>query len=117
MKKHLKEIIKNSKPYELGKPLSEIYIISTSKLYKGFWEKNGYNGIILIGKYGKYGDFYNINGKYEVDVIRLCDGVAMGGMDIPNDKNCIRVWFIKPVCFTEVLSMMDVLPYREGKHQ
>lgn len=117
MTKYLKEIINNSVPYELGKPLHSIYIISTGKLYQGFWGKNGYNGIIIIGSSGKDNRFYHVNGEYEVDVIRLGENVEIDGMEIPHNVNCIHIWFKNQVCFTDVLSTMIVEQYKKQEEK
>ena len=120
MNKELKNLIEKAEDYELGKPLSSFYIVSTNKLYNGFWGKNGYNGIIIIGVGYKEDKLYFVNRDYECDVIHLMQFrhfTNVGGMsiDIPNDKNCIHMWFDKPICFKYLLSSMQIEAYETIK--
>ena len=112
--------IEKAEDYELGKPLSSIYIISTNKLYDGFWEKNGYNGIIIIGVGYIEDKLYFVNRDYECDVIDFSFigvghfiNVRRMGIEIPHDKNCIHIWFDKPICFKDLLSTMEMMERME----
>ena len=116
MNKHLNEIIKNSKPYELGKPLSEIYIISTGKPYCSFWGETPYSGIIIIGKNDRYEDFYNVTQGYGVNALKIDIDDEFYYLDIPKDMNCVHIMFKESVCFVEILPTMKVFSYRNWRH-
>lgn len=106
MKQNIKEFIERAEEYKLGSPLSDIYIISTDKLYRGFWGENGYNGIIIVGYYKD--KYYLVNKDYECDVInfRQIDKSVIA-LDIPHDINAIHMWFSPYlICFKELLSSM-----------
>ena len=110
MNKKTKEFIEQAIPYELGTLLGSIYIISTGKLYKGFWGKNGYNNIIVIGRgYGQDDNLYLINKDYECDVLffyKMGEHMSSAKLDIPHDLNCVHIWFspVHAIYFDEIVS-------------
>ena len=102
-------MIEAALPYNLGDPLESFYIISTNKLYKGFWGKNnGYNGIIIIGVYKD--KYYFVNKEYQCDVMdfRYLGNIAKEMMiEIPHENNAIHMWWChRLICFKELLSSM-----------
>lgn len=107
MNKACKEFIEKSKPYN-GEKLTSIYIINSGKLYRGFWGKNGYNKIIVIGcrstEDGK--EYYNVSNDYEVDVVRIQELVEHDQchIDISNKLGCIHIWFNKTMKLNMLLS-------------
>ena len=113
MNKKLELVLEQAQEYELGAPLDSIYIYSTNKLYNGFWGKNGYNGIVIIGTYKD--KYYVVNKDYQCDVMDfryLEDLAARMMLDIPHESNAIHMWFGKPICFKELLSSMMPQAYK-----
>lgn len=117
MKKNIKELIEKALPYKLGSPLSSIDIISTDKLYNGFWGKNGYNGIIILGYYKD--KCYFVNKDYECDVVELryLGKIAQSlALEISHERNVVHIWFSNYlICFKELLSTMCPYYYGEQK--
>ena len=110
MNKAQKEFIEQAKPYELGKPLRSIFLIPAGKLYTGFWGKNGYNNIIIVGWGGRDDDnYYIVNKEYQCDVVNFMSLGSLAqccNIDVPHKLNCILMGFGKPICFKDNLSTM-----------
>ena len=49
MNDKLKDIIKNSKPWNSGIVFDSLLIIPTVKIYDGFFGVNGYNNMFILG--------------------------------------------------------------------
>ena len=84
MKKAVKELIAKAVPMKHDS-FCEFYVIDSEKEYNGFYGKNGYNNIILIGRargcedYELITDFSDaihvFNGGFNID-IRSTDGIV-----------------------------------------
>ena len=94
MNKAQKELIEKAIKYN-GEPIDSLYIISEDRLYNGFWGKNGYNGMIIIAYSKSTKEYYKWD-SYPRDVIDCCKELQFG-IDIPNDTNCVRLFFHKPI--------------------
>ena len=107
MTKACKELIEKAKHYN-GEELTSIYIINSGRLYSGFWGKNGFNKIIVIGcrstEDGK--EYYNVSNDYEVDVVRIQELAEHDqcNIDISNKLGCIHIWFNKTMKLNTLLS-------------
>lgn len=107
MKKALKELIENAEPYN-GQAVCDFLIIPSGKKYQGFWGKNGYNKIIILGRSYAENKVFRIDTAYEHDVIdfyRLKDATH-GQIDIPQEYNCIRLHFGKYVKVNNAVSSL-----------
>ncbi len=99
MTKKEKELISKAVEYD-GSPINGLYIFSTHKLYKGFWGKNGYNSMIILG-YAYQNDhaedkIYHFGLDYERDVIQ-CFKDMQYSIDFPHEYDCVRFCFKKPI--------------------
>lgn len=82
--------------YENPKPIKIFYLLNTHKLYKGFWGKNGYNNIIVIGTWydekTKEEHYYRFDDCKERDVVNLfVNEHAVINIDIDNEFDTLRV--------------------------
>lgn len=87
MKKGAKELIAKAVPRKHDK-FFELYVIDSERAYNGFWGKNGYNEIILIGRASGCEEYELITDHS--DVIH----VFRGGFDIDVDskQGVVRIW-------------------------
>ena len=113
MNKYQKELIAKCKPYPLGTPFHNLYIIPSGKKYNGFWGKNGFNKIYLVCSVHKPDDdddeYYLIGQDYDVDVLQF-DAILMS-CDVPSETNCVRLFCVdrnKRFVINEVLSSIIV---------
>lgn len=114
MNKKQKELIEFALPYEFGKPLKSIYIIPTGRQYNGFWGKNGYNDIKVVGLGWEDNNYYIINPNTDCDVISFFDlgeSARFIQIDVPKRLNCIRLWCDRPICFNDTLSVLTPCKY------
>lgn len=90
MKKKLKELIENA-PFKGVGTFTEFLLIPTNKEYDGFWGKNGYNNVIVLG-YNKKEEVW-CKVSYEQCDNMFISNIRNFNMDIPRDLGCIRIWF------------------------
>lgn len=90
MKAKLKELIDNAMPFQEGE-YNDFLIIPSGKAYDGFWGKNGYDNIIVLGKKKLETEWVRID-VGSTDVFSLSLRNYIGGMhfDISHDLGCIR---------------------------
>ena len=111
MNKACKKLIEKAKPYN-GEEIGMLYIINSGKLYRGFWGKNGYNKIIVIGSsrkpHNEPVEYYNLSENYDIDKVSIEDLVEHErcNIDIEHKYNCVRVWFNKTI--TRELLLSDI---------
>lgn len=104
MKKALKELIENAKEYN-GESLTSLLIIPSGKLYDGFWGKNGYEYVNVIGQNGDGGEYI----RYKItidraDVLTIFK-TKICNIDIPHELGCVRICFDEEiVCKSNRLS-------------
>ena len=111
MNKACKELIEKARTYT-NQELKTLYIINSNKRYSGFWGKNGYNSLIVLGE-TKDGIFYNLTKDYnDTDVVNIQQLFANENcnIDISGKYNCVRVWFNKPVIRQYVMSSLCLVP-------
>lgn len=72
-----------------------IYIINSGKLYDGFWGKNGYKSIIVLGL-DEEKRLINISRNYQCDAFEIKTQYELGypRFDIPKDDNCFRIFLL-----------------------
>lgn len=94
MKKQLKELIENA-PYRIVGDYRCLMIISNGT-YNGFWGKNGYNNILVLGQDDKENQWYKI-AEY-VDVLTIEHiGNCSCNVDIPEAYGMPVLWFRRPI--------------------
>lgn len=73
-----------------------IYIINSGKLYDGFWGKNGYKSIIVLGL-DEDERLINISRNYQCDAFDIKSHYEFGypRFDIPKDDNCFRIFLLE----------------------
>ena len=114
MKKALKELIENAQEYN-GELLTSLLIIPSGKLYDGFWGKNGYEYVNVIGCKvdGGQRTHYKITID-KADVVNVF-AVEIDSIDIPHELGCVHISFNKPIVCTENnLSSCTFEPYEKG---
>lgn len=99
MNKKEQALLQKAVKYDYDKPIEikGFYLLNTHKLYKGFWGKNGYNNIKVIG-IGENGELYSLNEAKECDIFRMCfykHGSI--NVDIDNEYDTIRIMPHKPI--------------------
>lgn len=107
MKKALKELLEKAEQYN-GQPLNDLLIIPNGEKYTGFWGKNGYNKIILLGRNHKEDKIYRIDTPNQHDVIDFyrLKNAAHGQIDIPSEYNCVRLNFNKSIIVDNSVSSL-----------
>ena len=113
MKKALKELIENAQEYN-GELLTSLLIIPSGKLYDGFWGKNGYEYVNVIGckMDGGQRTHYKITID-KADVVNVL-AVEIDSIDIPHELGCVKISFNKPIVCTENnLSSCTFEPYEK----
>lgn len=92
MNKRLKGLIERAEVYN-QELLDDLFIIPSGKVYNGFWGKNGYNKIILIGRNLKEAKAYRIDTDIQHDIIHFSYIKEFGiKIDIPTEYNCVRLF-------------------------
>lgn len=103
MTKKQKEFIESAKPlpkiYDNMK-FSGVYIIDSGKQYNGFWGKNGFKNLIILGRNEEDEELYILSDKHcdIMEIENIYKGVFM--YDIPKESDCIRMCFSGPYYFT-----------------
>lgn len=111
MKKALKELIENAPRRDCGEYISFL-VIPTNKAYNGFWGRNGYNDIIVLGYDKKEDMWYRLDSDGESDVFDIMQIYAVN-IDVPSEYGCIRICLSEPVEISHPAS--SILAY--GKWQ
>ena len=87
-----------------------IYIINSGKLYDGFWGKNGYKSIIVLGL-DEEKRLINISRNYQCDAFDIKTQYELGypRFDIPKDDNCFRIFLLaKEYVFKLTHALSDI---------
>ena len=88
-----------------------IYIINSGKLYDGFWRKNGYKSIIVLGL-DEEERLINISRNYQCDAFDIKTQYELGypRFDIPKDDNCFRIFLLaKEYVFKLKHALSDII--------
>lgn len=111
MKKALKELIETAKRRDVGEYISFL-VIPTNKAYNGFWGRNGYNDIIVLGYDKKEDRWYRLDSDGESDVFDIMQSYRVS-IDVPGIFGCIRILLPKPVEISYPTS--SILAYGKGR--
>lgn len=95
MKKALKELIENAKRRNVGEYISFL-VIPTNKAYNGFWGRNGYNDIIVLGYDKNTKKWYRLDSEGESDTFDILQ-IYKVNIDVPREYGCIRIHLPEPV--------------------
>ncbi len=97
LRKKEQELVNQAIEYN-GSALDGIYIISKHKLYDGFWGKNGFNDMIVLGYrwINSEQEIYHFDIECPRDVIQCFKNIQFS-IDIPNEYDCIRLCFQEPI--------------------
>lgn len=112
MTEELKKLIEKA-PY---KPIGEFdsLMFISNGIYDGFWGKNGYDNVLIMGcsdkkwyKVSDYGDVFNI---YETKM--------SFNLDIPTEYGVPRIWFDKPIYIDNSLDTSAVVgEFEKGEQE
>ena len=93
MKAKLKELLEKAEQKSQGK-YNEFLLIPTNKEYNGFWGKNGFNNLIVLGRNTCDGDkeWYRISNE-QCDVMNIIDNKHWCNIDVPSEYGCIHLFF------------------------
>lgn len=99
MNKKEKALLDKAIPYDYRnpKPMKIFYLLNAHRRYKGFWGKNGYNNIIVIGTYWEEGMedevFYRFDDCKERDLVEVFvqKHMAVVKLDIDSKYDTLRL--------------------------
>ncbi len=105
MKEELKELIENA-PVKRSGLFSGFIIVPSGEEYDGFYGKNGYNNLILLG--------LEADSKKWCRITKSADALSFIGMhslnfDIPTEYNCVRCWAVKPIEIDNELDLSTIV--------
>lgn len=94
MKQNQKQLIESAKVLENKMmKFSSIYIINSEKEYNGFWGKNDFRRIIVLGKDKENNELYNISGNYQVDDLKIENKYGLSiHCEISTEDDCVHLW-------------------------
>ena len=95
MKKSVKELMSRAVPRKSEK-FSDIYIIDSEKKYDGFWGKNGYNNIIVLGRANVQSEELELITEHS-DVINIMQTSWSVNIDISSKNGVVHLWADKPL--------------------
>lgn len=91
MKAKLKELIDKAEPFAEG-DYDMFLLIPSGRMYDGFWGKNGYDSIIILGKLREVENWTRIdNEASDVFTMQLREYNGHVNFDIPHDLGCFRI--------------------------
>ena len=106
MKKALKELIANAERRVAGR-YDAFLIIDDHKPYSGFWGKNGFNSMTILGYDSTTQKYYLISSGI-ADIIYTSDKISWN-IDISSSLGCVHIWFNSPVYITNDLAISSVV--------
>lgn len=95
----------------------DLYIIDSGKQYDGFWGKNGFNYIIIIGR-TENNEYINITEDYQCDIYEIHNSLSNCGIraDVPCDlKGCIHHFLLSRECYFKLITQMSEVQFRVEK--
>lgn len=111
MNKKEKALLDKAIPYDYKnpKPIKIFYLLNSHRLYKGFWGKNGFNNIIVIGSYWEEGMkdevYYKFEDCKERDVVDVfIESHMLIKLDIDGEYDTLRLCLDERVLVSENLS-------------
>lgn len=111
MKKALKELIENAEVKRAGE--FRAFLTIPNGIYNGFWGKNGYDNILLLGQSAEDGKWYKIADK--IDAIHFFYPPALN-WEINSKYGVPSFWSHRPISieydgFTSSLIACERRPY------
>lgn len=96
---------------------SKVFLIVSNGIYDGFWGENGYNNIIILVQKPKSDVWYKL--CEEVDKFTIFDITErqIFNLDIPNDYEVPRIWFLNPIKIDYSVPTSDIFGYMESKEE
>lgn len=90
-----KKLLAQAKPYQSNLEFRAIYIINSKKDYDGFFGKNGYRNIIVIGQ--TFDDELYRLGQVQQDVLTIQNPYDYRlSFEISKEDDCLHMWVYKP---------------------
>lgn len=112
MKKALKELINNSDLLKGEKSFTRLMFIPNG-IYKGFFGKNDYDNIIILGLEYKTDDWYRITGiNQQCDVFCIYKCYMAFNLDIPTEYGIPSIWFDEPIKIKNDLQLSTIVGER-----
>ena len=101
MKEELKDLIDNAPIVEEGL-FKHFLIVPSDTVYDGFWGKNGYDNIIVLGEFADDSAEQGYKGYGRIDQYSGSDAfhitsILNANIDIPSEFGCVRLWFNEPI--------------------
>ena len=93
MKKALKELIAEAPMKEKG-TFQQLMFVSNG-VYDGFWGKNGYDNIMILGYDAKDKKWYKVSDKG--DVFNIFGKMKSFNLDIESKYGAPTIWFNNPI--------------------
>ena len=98
-----KELIEKSQYKPEGWFTSLMFV--SNGVYNGFWGKNGYDNILILGF--SDGKWYIVS-KYG-DVFNIYNSLMNFNLDIPTEYGVPRIWFDKPIYIDNSIDISSVV--------
>lgn len=90
-----KELVENAPVRKSG--LFGAFMFSSNGIYDGFWGKNGYDNIIILGQAVDDDLWYRIASNVDVLNISFKEPHSISSIDIPSEYGVPRLFFNAPV--------------------
>lgn len=105
-----KELVKNAPVRQKG--YFDRFMFASNGIYDGFWGKNGFDNIILLGQAADDKVWYRIACEVDVFNIAFKEPHTSVSIDIPSEFGVPCLFFHKPICinydgFTSALLSFD----------
>lgn len=90
-----KELVENAPVRTSG--LFNGFMFSSNGIYDGFWGKNGYDNIIVLGQAAEDDVWYRIACEVDIFNIAFKEPYTSVSIDIPSEFGVPRLFFHKPI--------------------
>lgn len=90
-----KELVENAPVRTSG--LFNGFMFSSNGIYDGFWGKNGYDNIIVLGQAAEDDVWYRIACEVDIFNIAFKESYTSVSIDIPSEFGVPRLFFHKPI--------------------
>lgn len=104
MTKQLKELLQTAPHVKAGTYTSIMFV--SNGLYNGFYGKNGYDSMIILG-YSLDTSQWEIISEYG-DIFMIYEAHKCFNVDIPHEYGIPRMWFSSPICINNDLELSSV---------
>lgn len=106
MKKALKDLIEQS-PWKRKGVFRNLMLVSNG-VYDGFWGKNGYNNILILGFDVDDNKYYKITESADVFNIMDIPERNTFNVEIPTEYGVPRIWFTHPIYIDNEVAISTV---------